>query len=140
MLLDGSMKETPRRRIPDTSSLNKNPRISWEIRRGRGGGVSVGHVPPSWQEESGPAGCLVCVGRSMPPALTNHSTFWGWSITNVHKATSWATVKQGRHGLELYIVVGPCLLWALLRPPPPPNSTVIFWAGILKNLWGLGTE
>jgi hypothetical protein len=61
MLLDGSMKETPRRRIPDTSSLNKNPRISWEIRRGRGGGVSVRpkarglvhhSVPPSWQEES----------------------------------------------------------------------------------------
>jgi hypothetical protein len=49
--------------------------------------------PPGWLEESDPAGCdFVCDGRSMPPALMDHTMHLYWSGTylllNLHKTPS----------------------------------------------------
>ncbi len=39
--------------------------------------------PPGWLEESDPAGCdFVCDGRSLPPALTDHTACPGLGLLN----------------------------------------------------------
>ncbi len=51
--------------------------------------------PPSWLEASDPAECaFVLDGRSMPPALTDHTTCPGLELIYYGMYT-----KQGRNGL-----------------------------------------
>jgi hypothetical protein len=54
--------------------------------------------PPCWLKESDPAGCdFVRDGRSMPPALTDHTTCTGLGLiyyTNVHKTPSRAMSRK----------------------------------------------
>jgi hypothetical protein len=57
--------------------------------------------PPGWLEESDPIGSdIVRDGRSMPPALTEHTIcpglglILGWAITKCAKTLSWAMSRK----------------------------------------------
>jgi hypothetical protein len=68
--------------------------------------------PPGWLEESDSAGCdFIPDGRSMSPALTNHTTGLGLIYTKCTQNTVMSYVWQGMHGLVLYIRPMPSL-WA----------------------------
>ncbi len=59
---------------------------------------------PGWLKESGPAGCdLVRDGRSMPPALKDHTICpsLGGSVTKCTENTVMSYVTQGRQSLVL---------------------------------------
>jgi hypothetical protein len=94
--------------------------------------------PPVWLEESDPAGCdFVRDGRSMPPALTDHTTCPGLGLIYYGMYT------EHRHGLRRTkkawhggTLVDPCLLCGgplSPRPPPPPSIKKNYTVKIVQD-------
>ncbi len=111
---------------------NRPPKSSLFALMSSSQGCSAGPPAISWTALQMPygrglAGCdFVCDGRSMPPALTDHTNYpvpvWGWStvVLNIHKTPSWARLCKEGMAHAFSLVAATLTSCKTLYPPPPP--------------------